>query len=81
MTNEFECNYNLEKTPAYQKARKRVAKAYDNLASEYHLEKDIYTDEYTETIDFQISYKEAINRICDELSICPVEFEHNSIYG
>lgn len=80
MTNEFECNYTLEKTPAYQEARKRVAEVYDNLASEYHLEKDIYTNEYTETLDFQIALQEEKDKICDELGICPVEFEHNSIY-
>ena len=74
-------NADLEKTPEYKTARKRVAKAYDALAEIHKLEKDIYTNEYTETLDFQISYKEAVDRICDELGICPVEFEHNSIYG
>ena len=82
MKNEYDDDYNadLEKTPAYKTARKRVAKAYDSLAEIHNLEKDIYTNEYTETLDFQISYKEAINRICEELGICPVEFEHNNIY-
>ncbi|MDG1153275.1 MAG: hypothetical protein P8N25_00255 [Alphaproteobacteria bacterium] len=80
MTNEFECNYTLEKTPAYQEARKRVAKAYDTLAEIHNLEKDAYTNEYTETLDFQIVLQEEKDKICDELGICPVEFEHNSIY-
>jgi len=82
MKNEYDDDYNadLEKTPEYKTARKRVAKAYLALAEIHKLEKDIYTNEYTETLDFQISYKEAINRICDELGICPVEFEHNTIY-
>jgi hypothetical protein len=81
MTNEFECDCELERTPAYQEARKRVAEVYDNLVIEYHLEKDIYTNEYEETVDFQIALQEEKDKICDELGICPVEFEHNSIYG
>ena len=80
MTND-DFNADLEKTPAYKTARKRVAKAYDTLAEIHKLEKDIYTNEYTETIDFEIALQEEKDKICDELGICPVEFELNSIYG
>ena len=80
-TDDDEYDAELERTSAYQEARKRVAEVYDNLVIEYCLEKDIYTNEYTETLDFQIALQEEKDKICDELGICPVEFEHNSIYG